>query len=232
MYGLWEDGKIYEHEFYRSRSHVNSQHVQGFSPNLHDYGFRAHANAIAAIARHTNSPQLILGGHDWGGATVYRVAQWYPELIAAVFSVATPYSSTSRTFISTEALAKGKLPNFGYQLQLGSEDGVMERVIGDDRELVAKFLRGMYGGRTSSRRKFMTPENGINLDVMKDDEIGKTPFFDDEVSLLDLVSTLSSNHRLTDNLLTGNGRLHNLLPYEQPLWTNELVPYAPRQLRR
>ena len=60
MYGLWEDGKIYEHEFYRSRSHVNSQHVQGFSPNLHDYGFRAHANAIAAIARHTNSPQLIL----------------------------------------------------------------------------------------------------------------------------------------------------------------------------
>jgi soluble epoxide hydrolase/lipid-phosphate phosphatase len=141
---------------------------QGFSPNLHDYGFRAHADAIAAIARHTNSPQLILGGHDWGGATVYRVAQWYPELIAAVFSIATPYSSTSRTFISTEALAKGKLPNFGYQLQLGSEDGVME----------------MYGGRTSSRRKFMTPENGINLDVMKDDEVGKTPFFDDEVSSL------------------------------------------------
>ena len=79
---------------------------------------------------------------------------------------------------------KGKLPNFGYQLQLGSEDGIMERVIGDDRELVAKFLRGMYGGRTSSRRKFMTPEKGINLDVLKNDEIGKTSYFNEEVSLL------------------------------------------------
>jgi soluble epoxide hydrolase/lipid-phosphate phosphatase len=178
--------------------HVSSRVSQGFSPNLHDYGFRAHADAIAAIARHTNSPQLILGGHDWGGATVYRVAQWYPELIAAVFSIATPYSSTSKTFISTEALAKGKLPNFGYQLQLGSEDGVMERVIGDDRELVAKFLRGMYGGRTSSRRKFMTPENGINLDVMKDDEVGKTPFFDDEVCFLYSVSKISTTCHLTN----------------------------------
>jgi len=158
--------------------------VQGFSQNLHDYGFRAHADAVAAIARQTNSPQLILGGHDWGGAAVYRIAQWYPELIAAVFSVATPYSATSKTFTSTEALAKGKLPNFGYQLQLGSEDGVMERVVGDDRELVAKFLRGMYGGRTSSRRKFMTPEQGINLDVLKNDDIGKTSYFNDEVSLL------------------------------------------------
>lgn len=190
------------------------KHFQGFSPNLHDYGFRAHADAIAAIARHTNSPQLILGGHDWGGATVYRVAQWYPELIAAVFSIATPYSSTSRTFISTEALAKGKLPNFGYQLQLGSDDGVMEGVIGDDRELVAKFLRGMYGGRTSSRRKFMTPEKGINLDVMREDEVGKTPFFDDEVSLLTLSTTTHpAYHYLTDTRLrTGNGRLHNVFP--------------------
>jgi hypothetical protein len=108
----------------------------------------------------------------------------------------------------------------------------MERVIGDDRELVAKFLRGMYGGRTSSRRKFMTPENGINLDVMKDDEVGKTPFFDDEVSSLALVSTISFIRHPTNILRsTGNGSLHNLIPHQQPLWTNELVPYAPCQLR-
>ena len=156
--------------------------TQGYSPNLQDYSFRTHANAIAALARHINVSRLILGGHDWGGATVYRVAQWYPSLIAAVFSVATPYAATSKTFVSTEALAKGKLPNFGYQLQLGSEDGVMEKFIGGDEKMVEKFLNGMYGGRTSSRRKFMVPEKGVDLDVLGNDEVGKTPFFEDEVS--------------------------------------------------
>ena len=58
----------------------------------------------------------------------------------------------------------------------------MEEFIGRDRGLVEKFLNGMYGGRTSSRRKFMVPERGVDLDVMKNDEVGKTPFFEDEVS--------------------------------------------------
>jgi pimeloyl-ACP methyl ester carboxylesterase len=156
--------------------------IQGYSPNLRDYGFLAHANAIAALARQLNISQLVLGGHDWGGATVYRVAQWYPSLISAVFAVATPYNATSKTFTSTEALAKGKLPNFGYQLQLGSEDGVMEGVIGGDRAKVEKFLNGMYGGRTSSRRKFMVPEKGVDLDVLENDQVGKTPFFEERVS--------------------------------------------------
>lgn len=59
----------------------------------------------------------------------------------------------------------------------------MEGFIGDDRGLVEKFLNGMYGGRTSSRRKFMVPEKGVDLDVMRGDEVGKTPFFEDKVSV-------------------------------------------------
>jgi len=47
---------------------------------------------------------------------------------------------------------------------------------------VEKFLNGMYGGRTSSRRKFMVPEKGVDLDVMRSDEVGKTPFFEEKVS--------------------------------------------------
>lgn len=204
---------------------------QGFSPNLKDYTFRAHANAIAAIARQINTTQLILGGHDWGGATVYRVAQWYPELIAGLFSVATPYNSTSRTFTSTKALAEGKLPNFGYQLQLGSEDGVMEKVIGDDEKLVEKFLNGMYGGRTSSRRKFMTPEKGIDLGVMKDDEVGKNPFFEDKVSDILTASFLLFSTSSTNDP-PGTRPLHHFIPPERPVRPNELVPHTSCQLRR
>jgi len=57
----------------------------------------------------------------------------------------------------------------------------MEGVIGGDRGKVEKFLNGMYGGRASSRRKFMVPEKGVDLDVLRGDEVGKTPFFDEQV---------------------------------------------------
>jgi hypothetical protein len=67
-------------------------------------------------------------------------------------------------------------------MQLGSENGVMEGVIGGDRAKVEKFLNGMYGGRTSSRRKFMVPEKGVDLDVLENDQVGKTPFFEERVS--------------------------------------------------
>jgi soluble epoxide hydrolase/lipid-phosphate phosphatase len=203
---------------------------KGFSTKLQDYGFRAHANAIAAIARQINTTQLILGGHDWGGATVYRVAQWYPDLIAAVFSVATPYSATSRTYTSTRTLAEGKLPNFGYQLQFGSDDGVMERLIGNDEKLVEKFLNGMYGGRTSSRRKFMTPERGVDLGIMRDDEIARNPFFEDEVSW-SFTYVFAFPEQLTDNT-QGTRFLHKIFPQQQPRRANELVPHTPCQLRR
>lgn len=57
----------------------------------------------------------------------------------------------------------------------------MEKAIGDDEKLAEKFFNGMYGGRTSSRRKFMSPEKGIDLGVLRGDEIGKTPFFEEKV---------------------------------------------------
>jgi soluble epoxide hydrolase/lipid-phosphate phosphatase len=58
----------------------------------------------------------------------------------------------------------------------------MEGVIVGDKGKVEKFLNGMYGGRTSSRRKFMVPEKGVDLDVLENDEVGKTPFFEEDVS--------------------------------------------------
>jgi hypothetical protein len=64
----------------------------------------------------------------------------------------------------------------------------MEQFVGGDKGKVEKFLNGMYGGRTSSRRKFMVPEKGVDLDVMRDDEVGKTPFFDKEVRSHSIVS--------------------------------------------
>lgn len=58
----------------------------------------------------------------------------------------------------------------------------MERAMGGSEKLVGKFLNGMYGGRTERGRPFMTPEKGVDLQVLKEGEVGMTPLLDEEVS--------------------------------------------------
>ncbi|KAM3416933.1 hypothetical protein BST61_g8520 [Cercospora zeina] len=138
----------------------------GASDNLRDYGFKAHAHVVAAIAKKIGTPKVIIGGHDWGGATVYRVAQWYPNLISHIFSVCTAYAPPTNSYISTETLATTTLPQFGYQLQLGSADDKIENAIHNDRTKMSNFLHGMYGGRVSSGQTFMSPKTGIDLSLL------------------------------------------------------------------
>lgn len=154
----------------------------GTSPNLNDYTFKTHADAIAGIAKAIGVPKIILGGHDWGGIVVYRTAQWYPELVTHVFSVATPYWGPTEQYVPTEVLVSGPAPQFGYQLQLGSGDQKIERVV-QGEERIRKFLTGVYGGRPKSGKTFLTPENGVDLTVIEDDEIGMTPLLNQEVGI-------------------------------------------------
>ena len=150
--------------------------------DLSNFGFKKHANAIAGIAKIVGCERVILGGHDWGGAVVYRAAQWYPSLISHVFSVATPYTGPMDSFVSTEELVKGPLPQFGYQLQLGSEDQtVAKSVRGEQR--VRKFLNGLYGGKVEGGGGFLTPETGVDLKVVEDGEVGMSPLLDEKVCI-------------------------------------------------
>ena len=74
---------------------------------------------------------------------------------------------------------KGGVPQFGYQLQFGSDDQKVEKAVNDETKL-RRFLLGMYGGRPKSGKKFMTPEHGVDLDLL-DDEIAMTPLLSEEV---------------------------------------------------
>jgi hypothetical protein len=78
----------------------------GVSDDLRDYSYKTHADVVAAIARAIGARSVVMGGHDWGGATVYRVAQWYPDLVSHVFSVCTPYPTVVKPFISTRQLSE------------------------------------------------------------------------------------------------------------------------------
>lgn len=86
-------------------------------------------------------------------------------------------------YVSAEQLARTTVPQFGYQLQFGSEDGQIERVVKDEAS-VRKFLKGMYGGRVKSGKRFMTPEKGVDLSIFEEeDDVGPSPLFDEEVCL-------------------------------------------------
>lgn len=111
---------------------------------------------------------------------VWRVAQWYPDLVSQVFSVCTPYFKIHDQYVPTEALVNGGVPQFGYQLQFGSPDHKVEKVVTDETKM-RKFLLGFYGGKPKSGEKFMKPEKGINLKLIEEDEFGMTPLFDQEV---------------------------------------------------
>ena len=91
----------------------------------------------------------------------------------------TSYAPPTKDYVSTKQLSETILPQFGYQLQFGSDDNQIENVVKDEKSM-RQFLLGMYGGKPSSRRKFMTPENGINLDIIVNDYVGKTPLFNED----------------------------------------------------
>lgn len=78
-------------------------------------------------------------------------------------------------------MVKGGVPQFGYQLQFGSEDQKVEKVVKDEAKL-RKFLSGLYGGKPKSGKVFMDPKVGVDLDLVENDEIGMTPLLSEEVS--------------------------------------------------
>lgn len=154
----------------------------GTSSDLHDFGFKAHADAVEGICKQIGAETIVLGGHDWGGIAVYRIAQWKPQLVTHVFSVCSPYAKVTEKFVSTQDLIDQGTTQFGYQLQFGSEDGKVEGVVRDETRM-RRFLNGAYGGRASSNGYFMTPQDGVNLKMVDEEEFSLTPLLTEEVSL-------------------------------------------------
>lgn len=111
-----------------------------------------------------------------GGAIVTRVALWYPELVTHLFSVCTPFFRPSKEYVPLEELVNTKLPNFAYQLQLGS--GELEKHI-KSKEQIKQFLNGAYGGRGPNGEVAFTPEKGVLLENLP--KLGPSPLLDKRV---------------------------------------------------
>lgn len=139
-------------------------------PNsMHLYAFKRAADDFEELAKQLGASKIILGGHDWGGMVVWRMAQWKPDLVTHVFAVCTPYSAPLKQYISTEDLVKGPLPQFRYQLHLASPE--VEGLI-KSKEDIRRFLHGIYGARGPNRELPFIPEQGVIFEVLA--KVGET----------------------------------------------------------
>jgi soluble epoxide hydrolase/lipid-phosphate phosphatase len=75
------------------------------------YTYKRASDDLAELAKQIGASSIILGGHDWGGAVVYRFALRYPKLVSAVISVCTPFAPPRKEFVDATVL-----PNFKYQV--------------------------------------------------------------------------------------------------------------------
>ncbi|KAH6664896.1 epoxide hydrolase [Halenospora varia] len=134
------------------------------------YTFKRAADDMAALAKELGLASIILGGHDWGGAVVYRIALHYPKLVSAVFSVCTPYSPPS-----SEYRDMAQAPNFKYQLQLRGPE-LEGKIAGEEK--LKQFLKGMYGGRTPDKQISFSVDHGCHFERL--DSLGPSPLLSEE----------------------------------------------------
>jgi len=146
--------------------------------DLAAYSYKRVIDDLVAIVRHVQGKgegdeveKILLGGHDWGGAVVWRFALWRPELLRCVFSVCTPYWAPGETFYTKEQIVQ-MLPNFGYQLQFESTE-VEDAVQG--RERIRTLLTVMYGGRREDGQAPFGVAKGLRPDLLEADKIGESP---------------------------------------------------------
>ncbi|KAI8166720.1 Bifunctional epoxide hydrolase 2 [Colletotrichum sp. SAR 10_70] len=148
---------------------------------LEEFSLKSMADDIKALSEQVAGPgeQIILGGHDWGGALVWRVALWHPSLIKGVFSVCTPYNSpTTYWFDLADLIAAGKFHNFKYQLQLRGADVEAKVKTPED---IRQFLQGIYGGRGPNGELVFTTEQGVVFENLG--KMGPTPLLsEDEIA--------------------------------------------------
>jgi hypothetical protein len=81
-----------------------------------------------------------------------------------LFALAIPYILVSEEFISQDALVKS-MPSLGYQLQWGSDEGIIETYI-KDKTGTCNLLNAVYGGRTSDGKHRVSFETGIDLNII------------------------------------------------------------------
>lgn len=125
-----------------------------------EYTLKKLSGHLKALVEHVlgAGERVIIGGHDWGAALVWRMAMWHPETVQAVFALNVPYMPANGTFVPLEAVVE-RIPTFRYQLQLSSP--VAEDIVDKSEENLRGFINGMFGGKGPNGELAFTVDVGV-----------------------------------------------------------------------
>lgn len=140
--------------------------------SLQKYSMQSMSNdLVELVQRVAPGEQVILGGHDWGGAMVYRVALWHPNVFKGIFSVCTPYIPPVTQYVDLEdQIQAGITPTFGYQLQLRKPSTDLKLQGGTK---IRQLLTALYGGVTPDGEMGFDPYTGLIWENLPD--LGPSP---------------------------------------------------------
>lgn len=145
------------------------------------YSIDTHADDMAAIAAALGHKRWVSVGHDWGSPVAWRVAQRFPDQVAAVFSLSVPHRSPAT--ISANEWFDAVYPNRFYYMRyfqaIGPAEAELERDPRDSLKRVFYALSGdvPFGEWLKVRPiddpllKGLTPPPEGPLSFMTDDEL-------------------------------------------------------------
>ncbi|KAM9334035.1 bifunctional epoxide hydrolase 2 [Symphorus nematophorus] len=106
-------------------------------PDIEEYSQEELCKDLITFMDKMAIPQVTLVGHDWGGALVWTMAQYYPERVRAVASLNTPLFPVDPSVPPAEKLKA--VPIFDYQLYF-QKPGVAEAELEKDLERTFKIF--------------------------------------------------------------------------------------------
>ncbi|KFH40907.1 Bifunctional epoxide hydrolase-like protein [Hapsidospora chrysogenum ATCC 11550] len=131
--------------------------------DLDKFSLKNMSDDLAQLVRRVvgEGQEVILGGHDWGGAMVYRAALWHPDLYQGIFSVCTPYFVPVTEYVDLkDQIDAGITPTFGYQLQL--RDRSIDKYLRGSCK-IRQVLLALYGGTTPEGEMGFDAHTGLIL---------------------------------------------------------------------
>ncbi|XP_074482990.1 bifunctional epoxide hydrolase 2-like isoform X2 [Sebastes fasciatus] len=106
-------------------------------PDIEEYSQEQLCKDLITFMDKMSMPQVTLVGHDWGGALVWTMSQYYPERVRAVASLNTPLFRADPSVSPAEKLKA--VPIFDYQLYF-QKPGVAEAELEKDLERTFKIF--------------------------------------------------------------------------------------------
>ncbi|KAJ5307726.1 alpha/beta hydrolase [Penicillium atrosanguineum] len=128
------------------------------------YTMKSHCEDFHQLAKQLGCENIILGGHDWGAVYAFCFALYFPSFVSHLLIFVVPYPPPVSKYIAVNDLVKFR-PSFGYMLQFGSEDGVIESHT-RHRQGIRQFLNSLFGGRTQDGRKAIEAKTGIDFELL------------------------------------------------------------------